>query len=560
MSISLIKENDPKIKRKKLGEFRLKDHQRRAVYIMQQRENDGFITQSGPGVNYQLQTKLGILADEPGVGKTLMVLSLIKLQKKEQVTKKTEKVFMHSEEVYNLSCEVQLSNQIPVSLIVVRSNLREQWEQEIKKTGLTYYICNRRKDGLTSLTKQQLLQYDILLCPSYTFNLVVEQYPDVIWKRVVFDEADTIRIPKSREPNALFYWIVTATPENFPNFNQLGFLRKLVRGIQSHQIALNLSIVKNDPNTIKMADVQEEYVECQTPMEITLLHGHISQNAIEMLNAGDISGAIREMGGKEENQDTVIQLATEKLKQELDNIWIEFQMIKQQTLPDKIKNQRILSIASKWESKYDRKKSIEQKLKKIQDENCSICYSPLENPTKIDCDCHQLFCRDCITEWIKQNPVCPLCRTHKNLGSLVIINNNVVNTKKRNRNLLSKNDNVLKLINETPNGRFLIFSNHHFTQLANFLTSKGIKYETLRGLPSKYSSTFYRLRSGQIKAILLNAQNAGTGHNMEMATDVILYHELPNHTRKQVIGRALRLNRKEALRVWYLKYSNEYTL
>ena len=46
----------------------------------------------------------------------------------------------------------------------------------------------------------------------------------------------------------------------------------------------------------------------------------------------------------------------------------------------------------------------------------------------------------------------------------------------------------------------------------------------------------------------------GAGINLEMATDIILYHEMPLAIREQVIGRALRIGRKEDLTVHNLVF------
>ena len=56
---------------------------------------------------------------------------------------------------------------------------------------------------------------------------------------------------------------------------------------------------------------------------------------------------------------------------------------------------------------------------------------------------------------------------------------------------------------------------------------------------------------------MLNAINYGSGLNLQMASDIIIYHELDIELETQVIGRAQRLGRTEPLNVYYLLNDNE---
>lgn len=41
--------------------------------------------------------------------------------------------------------------------------------------------------------------------------------------------------------------------------------------------------------------------------------------------------------------------------------------------------------------------------------NCILCLSPMTDPTSANCG--HLFCWECIVDWVRENPECPLCRT-----------------------------------------------------------------------------------------------------------------------------------------------------
>jgi hypothetical protein len=44
-----------------------------------------------------------------------------------------------------------------------------------------------------------------------------------------------------------------------------------------------------------------------------------------------------------------------------------------------------------------------------KNEDCCICYEPINSVKKLDCS--HFFCKDCIYKWIYETPFCPCCRT-----------------------------------------------------------------------------------------------------------------------------------------------------
>ena len=58
---------------------------------------------------------------------------------------------------------------------------------------------------------------------------------------------------------------------------------------------------------------------------------------------------------------------------------------------------------------------------------------------------------------------------------------------------------------------------------------------------------------------MLNAQFFGAGMNLQMATDIIIYHRFSSEMEEQIIGRAQRLGRSinEPLNVYFLLHDNE---
>ena len=74
----------------------------------------------------------------------------------------------------------------------------------------------------------------------------------------------------------------------------------------------------------------------------------------------------------------------------------------------------------------------------------------------------------------------------------------------------------------------------------------------LQDLGRHFNKIIERFTKGEIRVLMLNATNYGSGLNLQMATDIIIYHEMNKELETQIIGRAQRIGRTEPLNVYYL--------
>jgi ERCC4-related helicase len=89
------------------------------------------------------------------------------------------------------------------------------------------------------------------------------------------------------------------------------------------------------------------------------------------------------------------------------------------------------------------------------------------------------------------------------------------------------------------------------------MIEQNITYSKVMGSGPVVNKTIERFKTGEIKVLMLNASNYGSGLNLQMATDVIIYHQLSLELEVQVIGRAQRIGRIEPLNVYYLLHKFE---
>jgi SNF2 family DNA or RNA helicase len=89
------------------------------------------------------------------------------------------------------------------------------------------------------------------------------------------------------------------------------------------------------------------------------------------------------------------------------------------------------------------------------------------------------------------------------------------------------------------------------------LDREGIVYSKLSGSTGRISNIIKKYDDGDIPVLLLNAKHFGSGLNLQMTTDIIIFHRMSSDLEKQVIGRGQRLGRTSTLNVTYLCYDNE---
>jgi len=89
------------------------------------------------------------------------------------------------------------------------------------------------------------------------------------------------------------------------------------------------------------------------------------------------------------------------------------------------------------------------------------------------------------------------------------------------------------------------------------LEKNNITYSKLSGSSSRISNIIDKYSKNEIKVLLLNAKHYGSGLNLQMTNDIIIYHRMSNDLEKQIIGRGQRLGRTSTLNIHYLCYENE---
>jgi len=125
--------------------------------------------------------------------------------------------------------------------------------------------------------------------------------------------------------------------------------------------------------------------------------------------------------------------------------------------------------------------------------------------------------------------------------------------------LEKKQDALMRLFRDNPQGRFLVFSRYDnpFTAMESTIDALGVKVKQLKGNKDAIAATLRAFQGGDLKCLLLNSHYAGSGLNITAATHVILLHAMTHEEEKQILGRAYRMGRTTPLYFIRLLHSDE---
>ena len=202
--------------------------------------------------------------------------------------------------------------------------------------------------------------------------------------------------------------------------------------------------------------------------------------------------------------------------------------------------------------------SLKSRISNVSEKECPVCAQKVTNPAMTPC-CKNVFCFQCMAMALSYSPnkECPLCRTKVDISQMVAIKNGIVEDNTDNEDKLPiKIDCLMNLIKSKPNGRFLVFSEYDnsFVKVANTLNESNIRWSKLCGSSGHITNVINQYTENKIKVLLLNAKHYGSGLNLQMTTDIVLYHRMSEDLEKQVVGRGQRLGRTSTLNVHYLCY------
>lgn len=578
---TIIKEDDLQIEQPSTIKCNLFMHQKTLVYKLGQIEKNNEIKIDDSN---SIKTNILIISDLIGSGKTLSVISLIATFPYPT----SYHIFnSYTNSMFYSSCSYIECNKLYSNLIVVSHSLIKQWEDTIKLSNLKYYVIKTKKT-LEGLDLNLIEDYDIILVSSTKSMEFMNEWCKITecnWNRIIIDEIHTIKVPFSREllQRCNFLYFISATPDEILIGNRCQAIKYVlgneIYNYNSHShysIKYKLCIKNEDSfveKSISLPEIKKKYIECLTPLILKHFSTSLPEKALKLLNAGCEKDAIKAIKVLNCNVDTstnIISCLTIHNEKELHNINTQITYVNNLIISDHDKNTRLKKLneqKNKYETTID---GIKQRILSINSEVCPICLESFKTPSISNC-CKNIFCMECILQCTKYKKIqCPFCRIEINAESLHVIDNDKKLIKSSDSDSesdikpkkLNKDQMLIQILkNATEDQKFLICSNYDntFDTITKYLNDNDIKFSTLGGHITTINNIIDDFKSGKKPIILLNSNNFGSGLNLEMTTDIIIYHKLSENLEKQVIGRGQRLGRTSQLNVTYLTYDEEYS-
>jgi len=524
-----LNEGDPLIEQPLQISKGLKPHQRTAVYKCIEMETKPQINYFIPPTanvimnnptfkNYfQMNTNVGVIGDIVGYGKTLIALSLIQTSPIQNIYNNQYQTYSYGTSRWSgnmtfyqeIQYEIPIDSYIHTTLVVVpRGPVYMQWKKSIEKdTNLKYLYI----DSLHTIRKLLPDKMDALRAYLETFDLILIKNTTLkIWfsylkeltepitlygfDRIMIDEAHEIA-DKIHRMNFRFIWLITSSYIELATHSYTKSIFNSISLVLNRE-RLHYMLVKSKEEYIKKSfeipQPIEKYYLCKMDKQLSVLTGFVSNMVLDRINVNDIAGAIQEIGGAQETETSLIETVRKEFLKNIQNKQKELAFIESLELENEQREGRLKNVNTELVRLNDRYEALQERLLDLATKTCPICMDVLDNPVYL------------------------------------------------------------------TDGRFLMFSrlDSQFYRLCILLREQGIVYSEMKGSTTHMMNVLNDFNQGTINIILLNTNYSGFGIDISTATDVIIYHHMPNE-KIQAVGRAQRVGRKDVLTIHNLCYSHE---
>lgn len=537
-------ENFPTVSQPYNLDVQLYPHQLTSVYWMEELEKTQMINRG----EYKIHTKIGVNGDITGYGKTISMIALILRDKmswdlNSPYSREKLKVLTK----YYKKDLIEYYPRINTTLILVNKTMCKHWEKELSFSNLKYISVTKISTAQTLVPSD----YDVVVVIPSMYNHIIRHNKNIVWKRFIFDEPSSVKVPSMLEIITGFTWLITATPEDIYTKHRKckSFMKQMISP-DFNMIRDDITI-KNDIDYVKssytLPKTNHVYYKCFSPI-FKIVDGIVDDKLLKIIESGNIDYAIQTLGGTQ--TDNIVELVRKNKLIELEEITSRIKIWKLRNDEEKVKE---------WEEKESRitkqLSELDKRFSEILNSTCSICYDNISNPV-LEPNCHNIFCTKCLLGWLCNKNNCPLCRKDVSTDKLIYIKSSENKISNENKREPSKEEVIINTIKNKPDRKYIIFSDYFesFYSIRKILNENNINFVEIKGTVIQINNSLEKFKNGNINVVFLNSKSDNSGLNLQNTTDIILYHTLNESITKQVIGRANRIGRTEELFVHHLLF------
>ncbi len=539
-------------------------HQRANIFRMEEMERTKRITlRRNAHQEEYIEGNVSVLGDPPGTGKTLTMLSLISRDKM-----KSDDLISHTttQRCSNTNGSIRVMVKetfaaIQTTLIVTSLSIFHQWESELKRVSSlkdSYKMVLKRADCV------DLDQYRVVICTVNVYNELANRYEGVVFKRFVYDEMDSAYIPNMASLRARHYWFFSATfaevLTTILRSRKVHFMKQLFANIitdgtyDKHTLLQAITVISPEKlrNAHPVPDKYETiYYTAKKAPVLQFLSGQMDETVREMLESGNVAGAVKHLGGKDSDQD-IAHLLKQRAQRKLEEA---------EEKVEKYHREEKKELETEWKGRLNEARKdlreIGERIGQIEKEPCIVCSNEMKPIILYPC-CQNITCGACAAGWKQKDNTCPFCR-HDNPDIVIPRGECKVNENVQHA-VETLGDKFGQLLDICTKGKkVLIFASHDncFKPIVQALKEAGVSCSTLMGHVSQRTKCLNAYTQGETKVLILNSRENGAGLNLQNTTDIILWHLMPIPIVKQNIGRALRYGLDHPLKVHKFYTQNE---
>jgi hypothetical protein len=187
--------------------------------------------------------------------------------------------------------------------------------------------------------------------------------------------------------------------------------------------------------------------------------------------------------------------------------------------------------------------------------DCPICHDALESPVLLTC-CQHIFCSECALRWLHANPRCPTCSSHSFRVEKIATHDGTSAPSAPRAAVArrpTKVEQCERIIAVASKG-VLVYSSHTngLASLGHKLRAGGVRTSEVKGLSTSRDKALASFAVCETKVLLLDATLNCAGIDLQHVSDIIIYHDMDEKLKHQIIGRGRRINRTAQLNVHYL--------